>query len=106
MHKSEHAQSEGSGVHFLLLLKKLHELVKSVSNLRKEKQLTVGVCFFTTDVQSYHMTSTKKNKHELTCPDGLLSFSDKAEKVSREAPFVFRSIRIARSSSLEEVEYR
>ena len=47
-----------------------------------------------------------KSKDDLTCSDGLLSFSDKAEKVSREAPSVCRATRITRSSSLEEAEYR
>lgn len=43
----------------------------------------------------------ERKKQDLsTWPEGLLSFSDKAEKVSREAPFVFMSMRIARSSSL------
>lgn len=94
---SDTRQLEGSSVHLLLLLKKLHELVKSVSNLRKEKQFTVIVCSFITTCKVI-----SRGRDEPTCSDGLLSFSAKAEKVSREAPFVFRSIRIARSSSLEK----
>lgn len=55
------------------------------------------------------ITAPPKKKNQKTkrptCSDGLPSFSDKAVKVFCEAPLVFRSIRIARSSSLEEAEY-
>lgn len=48
----------------------------------------------------HRITTTKSKAGELTCSDGLLSFSDKPEKVSREAPLVLRPMRMARSSSL------
>lgn len=52
LHKTKHTQSKQSTVHLLPLLKDLHELVESVSDLRKEKQLPVITCSFITAVQS------------------------------------------------------
>lgn len=65
-----------------------------MSNLedRKDTRVTVGPAALTVTTQ----------EHGLTCPDGFFSFSDKAEKVLREAPLALRSNRIARSSSLQE----
>lgn len=40
-------QSEPSGVHLLLLLKKLQELVKPLSNLREAKNFNYSMLFFT-----------------------------------------------------------
>lgn len=91
-------QSTGSRVHLPLLLKKLHELVESVRDLGKE-----GTRYsLARPHRRMHRRTTTTERDELTCSDGLLSFSDRTENVSREAPFVFRSMRMARSSSLGE----
>lgn len=81
--------AEGSRLALPLLLVQLHELVKSLSNLKKERSISLCSC-----------QTARAQEQEPTCPDGFCSLLDNTEKVLREAPLAFSSIRRARSSSL------